>query len=60
MKVRSLFAVPASADRASAEAKPRARAPSLLDLEVEWDDGPEVRGSQGRAWQRSRAWGSEE
>ena len=38
----------------------RARMPSLLDLDIEWVDQPEPRGTAHETWQRARGWSSED
>ena len=34
--------------------------PSLLDLDIEWNDQPEARGASHETWQRARGWSSED
>lgn len=51
----SVRSVPAQQPQAT-----RARMPSLLDLEIEWVDQPEPRGTSHETWQRARGWSSED
>ena len=52
---RSVRSVPAQQPQAT-----RARMPSLLDLDIEWVDQPEPRGTAHETWQRARGWSSED
>ena len=49
-----------SITRAEQPQAPRARMPSLLDLDIEWVDSPEPRGTGHETWQRARGWASED
>jgi len=60
MTLKCVFHVsPASILRTEPQAS-RARMPSQLDLEVEWVDQPEPRGTSHETWQRARGWSSED
>ncbi|MBL8612088.1 MAG: hypothetical protein JNL38_32400 [Myxococcales bacterium] len=43
------------------QSKPaRPRAPSLLDLDIEWEESPPVRGVSAESWHRARGWTSDD
>ena len=59
--VRSLFGVSAFQSQPVVQSKPaRPRAPSLLDLAIEWEESPPVRGVSAESWHRARGWTSDD
>lgn len=62
MNLRCAFHVsPVTIRNATPEQQaPRARMPSLLDLDIEWVDEPAPRGASYETWQRARGWASED
>jgi hypothetical protein len=61
MNLKCVFHVsPASGSSTPAKEPMRPRMPSLLDLDVEYEDIPEPRGTSIKTWTRARGWGSED
>jgi hypothetical protein len=61
MNLKCVFHVSATSIRTPEPASPaRARMPSALDLDIEWVDQPEPRGTAHETWQRARGWSSED
>lgn len=56
MNLRPIFHVPATiqAERS------RPRMPSLIDVDIDFVDEPEVRGRSFETWNRARGWASED
>ena len=60
MNLKCVFHISAGSVRTAEPQVPRPRMPSALDLEVEWVDQPEPRGTAHETWQRARGWSSED
>ena len=60
MNLKCVFHVSPASIRTPEPQAARARMPSLLDLDIEWSDQPEPRGTSYETWQRARGWSSED
>lgn len=60
MTLKCVFHVSPASITASQPKPVRAKMPSLLDLDIEWDDQPAPRGTTHETWQRARGWSSED
>ena len=60
MNLKCVFHVSPTSVRSPEPQANRARMPSLLDLDIEWNDQPEPRGTSHETWQRARGWSSED
>jgi hypothetical protein len=60
MNLKCVFHVSATTGATSSPQPARPRAPSLLDLDIEWVDSAEPRGTFHETWQRARGWLSED
>ncbi|AKU98640.1 hypothetical protein AKJ09_05304 [Labilithrix luteola] len=60
MNLKCVFHVSPVSVRTPERQSPRARMPSLLDLDIEWVDEPQPRGASIETWQRARGWSSED
>lgn len=59
--IHRLFHIGARPARPAADEAVRAPLPSLLELEVEWEEqGARGRGVAAESWRRARAWSSED
>lgn len=64
MRITSLFTVTHASRPANATFEmgndARARMPSVLDLDIEYEDSPKPRGASVETWHRARGWSSED
>lgn len=60
MNLRCVFHVSPSVTTRTPSQETRPRMPSLLDVDVEWVDDPQPRGTSVKTWQRARGWSSED
>jgi hypothetical protein len=62
MNLRCVFHIHGGPQASTVTAKPAPRAsmPSLLDLDIEFVDEPELRGRSAETWSRARGWASED
>jgi hypothetical protein len=62
MNLRCVFHVSPVTIRTESSVQPvaRPRMPSLLDLDIEWEDEPAPRGASIETWRRARGWSSED
>jgi hypothetical protein len=60
MNLKCVFHVSPASIRSPEPQATRARMPSILDLDIEWVDQPEPRGTAHETWQRARGWSSED
>ena len=60
MNLKCVFHVSPASIRSPEPQAVRARAPSLLDLDIEYVDQPEPRGTSHETWQRARGWSSDD
>lgn len=59
MTIRCVFHVRDASTRAPSQGQ-RPRAPSMLDLDIEYVDEPLPRGTSAETWRRARGWSSED
>lgn len=60
MNLRCVFHVPTITIQTAEQKETRARMPSLLDLDITWDDEPRPRGRSFETWNRARGWETED
>jgi hypothetical protein len=60
MNLKCVFHVSPASIRSPQVKEVRARMPSLLDLDIEWVDEPQPRGTSIETWQRARGWSTED
>lgn len=60
MNLRCVFHVSPAIAHAQPRSEMRPRMPSLLDLDIEWVDEPQPRGTSIETWTRARGWSSED
>ncbi|MEZ4262103.1 MAG: hypothetical protein R3B36_23690 [Polyangiaceae bacterium] len=58
MDLKCFFHVPSVRDQRPEPA--RQRMPSLLDVDVTWEEEPRARGVSIETWHRARGWSSED
>lgn len=63
MNLKCVFHVTPTSMAGTGAAEPKAvrpRMPTILDLEVDWIEPSEPRGTAHETWQRARGWSSDE
>lgn len=60
MNLRCTFHVSPASVRSNATQEARPRMPSLLDVDIDWVDEPQPRGTSAETWARARGWASED
>lgn len=60
MNLRCVFHIPSVTIQSSERKEVRARMPSLLDLDITWDEEQKPRGRCHETWNRARGWGTED
>lgn len=60
MNLQCVFHVSPATVKISHSENVRPPMPSMLDLDVVWDERPEPRGASIETWRRARGWASEE
>lgn len=60
MNLRCVFHVPSVTLHAAEPKAARPRMPSLLDLDITWDEEPKPRGRAHETWNRARGWQTED
>lgn len=60
MNLRCVFHVSPVTIQTAEKKEVRPRMPSLLDLDITWDEDPKPRGASIETWNRARGWATED
>ena len=60
MNLRCVFHVSPATTKAAPRQEARPRMPSLVEVDVDWVDDPQPRGTSIETWTRARGWSSED